>query len=29
MADRPALAEVRRILKENKTAIEKKAGGGR
>jgi len=29
MADRPALPEVRRILKENKTAIEKKAGGGR
>jgi hypothetical protein len=27
MADRPSLAEVRRILKENKTAIEKKAGG--
>ncbi len=29
MADRPPLPEVRRILKENKTAIEKKAGGGR
>jgi hypothetical protein len=28
MADRPTLAEVRRILKDNKTAIEKKAGGG-
>ena len=28
MADRPPLAEVRRILKDNKTAIEKKAGGG-
>jgi hypothetical protein len=27
MADRPQLAEVRRILKDNKTAIEKKAGG--
>ena len=27
MADRPPLAEVRRILKDNKTAIEKKAGG--
>ena len=27
MADRPALPEVRRILKDNKTAIEKKAGG--
>ncbi len=27
MADRPPLPEVRRILKENKTAIEKKAGG--
>jgi hypothetical protein len=26
MADRPALPEVRRILKENKAAIEKKAG---
>jgi hypothetical protein len=26
MADRPALPEVRRILKENKSAIEKKAG---
>jgi hypothetical protein len=26
MADRPPLAEVRRILKDNKTAIEKKAG---
>ncbi len=26
MADRPALAEVRRILKDNKAAIEKKAG---
>jgi hypothetical protein len=26
MADRPPLPEVRRILKENKTAIEKKAG---
>ncbi len=26
MADRPSLAEVRRILKDNKTAIEKKAG---
>jgi len=29
MAGRPPLPEVRRILKENKTAIEKKAGGGR
>jgi hypothetical protein len=28
MADRPALAEVRRILKENKAAIDKKAGVG-
>jgi len=28
MADRPALPEVRRILKDNKTAIEKKAGRG-
>jgi hypothetical protein len=28
MADRPPLAEVRKILKDNKTAIEKKAGGG-
>jgi hypothetical protein len=28
MADRPALPEVRRILKENKAAIEKKAGVG-
>jgi hypothetical protein len=28
MADRPALPEVRRILKENKSAIEKKAGTG-
>lgn len=28
MADRPPLPEVRRILKENKTAIEKKAGAG-
>jgi hypothetical protein len=28
MADRPPLSEVRRILKDNKTAIEKKAGGG-
>jgi hypothetical protein len=27
MADRPPLPEVRKILKENKTAIEKKAGG--
>jgi hypothetical protein len=27
MADRPPLTEVRRILKDNKTAIEKKAGG--
>jgi hypothetical protein len=27
MADRPPLPEVRRILKDNKTAIEKKAGG--
>jgi hypothetical protein len=27
MAGRPPLAEVRRILKDNKTAIEKKAGG--
>lgn len=26
MADRPPLGEVRRILKDNKTAIEKKAG---
>jgi hypothetical protein len=28
MADRPPLPEVRRLLKDNKTAIEKKAGGG-
>jgi hypothetical protein len=28
MADRPTLAEVRRILKENKAAIDKKAGVG-
>jgi hypothetical protein len=28
MADRPTLAEVRRILKENKSAIDKKAGVG-
>jgi len=28
MADRPSLPEVRRILKDNKTAIEKKAGSG-
>ena len=28
MAGRPPLSEVRRILKDNKTAIEKKAGGG-
>jgi hypothetical protein len=28
MAGRPPMAEVRRILKDNKTAIEKKAGGG-
>ena len=28
MADRPSLPEVRRILKDNKTAVEKKAGGG-
>jgi len=28
MADRPPLPEVRRILKDNKTAIEKKAGRG-
>ena len=28
MADRPPLPEVRRILKDNKTAIERKAGGG-
>ena len=28
MADRPALPEVRRILKENKAAIDKKAGVG-
>ena len=28
MADRPSLPEVRKILKDNKTAIEKKAGGG-
>ena len=28
MADRPSLPEVRRILKDNKTAIDKKAGGG-
>jgi hypothetical protein len=28
MAGRPPLPEVRRILKDNKTAIEKKAGGG-
>ena len=27
MADRPSLPEVRRILKENKSAIDKKAGG--
>jgi hypothetical protein len=27
MADRPPLSEVRKILKDNKTAIEKKAGG--
>jgi hypothetical protein len=27
MADRPSLPEVRRILKENKTAIDEKAGG--
>jgi hypothetical protein len=27
MADRPPLSEVRRILKDNKTAIDKKAGG--
>jgi hypothetical protein len=27
MADRPPLPEVRKILKDNKTAIEKKAGG--
>jgi hypothetical protein len=26
MADRPALPDVRRILKENKAAIEKKVG---
>jgi hypothetical protein len=26
MADRPSLTDVRRILKDNKTAIEKKAG---
>jgi hypothetical protein len=26
MADRPSLPDVRRILKENKAAIEKKAG---
>ena len=26
MADRPSLPDVRRILKENKVAIEKKAG---
>jgi hypothetical protein len=28
MAGRPPLSEVRRIVKDNKTAIEKKAGGG-
>jgi hypothetical protein len=28
MADRPSLPEVRRILKDNKTAIDKKAGRG-
>jgi hypothetical protein len=28
MADRPSLPEVRKILKDHKTAIEKKAGGG-
>ncbi|MEA3196044.1 MAG: hypothetical protein QOF32_96 [Gammaproteobacteria bacterium] len=28
MADRPSLPEVRRILKENKSAIDAKAGGG-
>ena len=28
MADRPTLPEVRRILKENKSAIDAKAGGG-
>jgi hypothetical protein len=28
MADRPPLPEVRRILKDNKTAIDKKAGRG-
>jgi hypothetical protein len=28
MAGRPPLSEVRRLLKDNKTAIEKKAGGG-
>jgi hypothetical protein len=28
MAGRPPLAEVRKILKDNKTAIEKKAGSG-
>jgi hypothetical protein len=28
MAGRPPLPEVRRILKDNKTAVEKKAGGG-
>src|SRR5208337_4898132 len=28
MADRPPLPDVRRILKDNKTAIEKKAGRG-
>lgn len=28
MAGRPSLPEVRRILKDNKTAIERKAGGG-
>jgi hypothetical protein len=27
MADRPSLPEVRRILKENKRAIDEKAGG--
>jgi hypothetical protein len=28
MADRPSLPEVRRILKDNKTAVDKKSGGG-
>ena len=28
MADRPPLPEVRRILKDNKTVIEEKAGRG-